>query len=494
MQTISLKTKTGKITIEATDEDMLYMQEAIRLGRMYRDAGYELALVGGPVRDLMLGLTPKDLDMASDAKPRESEKILREWGESFWDVGRKFGTLGASKTIRDGVEASVEVTTYRKDSYDPESRKPRVAYSDRLEEDLSRRDFTVNAVAVRLPDLEVVDPYGGGDAISSKTLSTPQGADVSFSDDPLRMLRACRFASKLGFEPDAKTRVAMRRMADRIQIVSAERIRDEISKILLSGDPEKGLSLMLTSGLMRYVLPEVAALREMDGSSRGMHKKTYDHTMTVLRRAIKFESMYGDIDAPDLTLRLAALMHDVGKPATRRFHGRKPVTFDGHESVGADLTRARLKALRFDKKTVDDVAALVAMHMRFHGYMDGNDASGRWSDSAVRRYVREAGDLYSRLNALTRADVTTRKTTREREFMRRMDSMEARVVELKKQEDLDAIRPELDGVEVMQILGLQPGPIVGKAMKHMLEYRLEHGVIGHEAAVAELEDWAASNM
>lgn len=494
MQTIDLRTPAGKLSIEATDEDMLYMQEAIRLGRMFEAEGYELSLVGGPVRDLLLGKTPKDLDMASDAKPRESEKILRKWGESLWDVGRKYGTVGASKTIGDGIVASVEVTTYRKDTYDPSSRKPRVEYSDRLEEDLSRRDFTANAVAIRLPGLEIVDPYGGEEAIAERRLSTPQGADVSFSDDPLRMMRACRFAAKLGFEPDEETRVAMHRMAGRIRVVSAERVRDEITKILLSSDPVRGLGLMLTSGLMRCVLPEVEALRVMDKSSRGMHKKTFEHTMTVLKRAIRFEEMYGDIESPDLTLRLAALMHDVGKPATRKFHGRKPVTFDGHESVGADLTRARLKALRFDKKTIEDVTVLVAMHMRFHGYVTDAKSSSMWTDSAVRRYVRESGDLYSRLNALTRADVTTRNAVREQEYGRRMDAMEARVVELKKQEDLDAIRPELDGVEVMRILGLKPGPSVGKAVKHMLDYRLERGEVGREAAEAELRKWAASGL
>lgn len=494
MQTIMLKTASGQRSVEATDEDMLYMQEVIRLGRMFEEEGYELSLVGGPVRDLLLGKTPQDLDMTSDAKPRESEKILREWGESFWDVGRKYGTIGASKTIGDGLVASVEVTTYRKDTYDPSSRKPRVEYSDRLEEDLSRRDFTVNAIALRLPGLEIVDPYGGEEAIAERRLSTPQGADVSFSDDPLRMMRACRFAAKLGFEPDEETRVAMHRMAGRIRVVSAERVRDEITKILLSSAPVRGLELMLTSGLMGYVLPEVEALRVMDESSRGLHKKTFDHTMIVLKRAIRFEGMYGDIESPDLVLRLAALMHDVGKPATRKFYGRKPVTFDEHESVGADLTRTRLKALRFDKKTIEDVTALVAMHMRFHGYVTDPESSSMWTDSAVRRYVRESGDLYSRLNALTRADSTTRKTAREQEYMRRMDAMEARVVELKKQEDLDSIRPELDGVEIMRILGLKPGPVVGKAVKHMLDYRLERGEVGRETAEAELRKWAAGNL
>lgn len=518
MQTIALKTPNGSKSVEATAETMLLMREAVSLGRLFHEAGYELALVGGAVRDLLRGSTPVDLDMASDAEPRESEAILREWGESCWDVGRKHGTVDASRTLAEGVVASIEVTTYQGGGHDPSSREPTAKHAGRLEEDLSLRDFTADAVAIRLPGLEVVDPFDGVKAIEDKTLTTPLGAAVSFGADPLRMMRACRLAASLGFRVDEETIAGMRRMAGKIRESSVEGVRDELCKTLLSDAPSVGLRLMLETGLMGYVLPEVEALHKMDGSSRGLHKLTFEHTMMVLDRAVRFEKTYPDIGTPDLTLRLAALMHDVGKPATRRFHAgkqataesssigeawdgrfytRKRVTFDGHESVGAALTRNRLEALRFDKKTIGDVSTLVAMHMRLHGYVtDPSSASSAsmWTDSAVRRYVREAGPLYSRLNALTRADVTTRRKAREQEHMRRVDAIEDRVAALEKQEDLDSIHPELDGVEIMRLLGLQQGPLVGKAVKHMLEYRLEHGEVGHEAAVVELRKWAAANL
>lgn len=430
MQTIALKTPNGSKPVEATAETMLLMREAVSLGRLFHEAGYELALVGGAVRDLLLGSVPVDLDMASDAEPRESEAILREWGESCWDVGRKHGTVGASRTLAEGVVASIEVTAYQGDGHDPSSREPAAKHAGRLEEDLSLRDFTADAVAIRLPGLEVVDPFDGVKAIEDKTLTTPLGASAGFGADPLRMMRACRLASSLGFRVDEETISGMRRMAGKIRESSVEGVRNELCKTLLSDAPSVGLRLMLETGLMGYVLPEVEALHKMDGSSRGLHKLTFEHTMMVLDRAVRFEKTYPDIGSPDLALRLAALMHDVGKPATRRFHAGKRVTFDGHESVGAALTRSRLKALRFDKKTIVDVSTLVAMHMRLHGYVtDPSPASpaSMWTDSAVRRYVREAGPLYSRLNALTRADVTTRRKAREQEHMRRVDAIEDRV-------------------------------------------------------------------
>lgn len=488
------RTDGSILSIRCSHDDVLLFNEARALGETYREAGYELALVGGPVRDLLLGGTPKDLDMASNAKPGKTSQILRQWGEDYWEVGRKYGTIGARKTINDDLTATVEVTTYRKDSYDHKTRKPQVEWGTSLEEDLSRRDFTMNAIAIRLPEMVLVDPFDGArDLIERKIIRTPQGAIVSFSDDPLRMMRAIRFQAKLGLELGHEEEAAISKMASRLEIVSAERVRDELTKIMLSDDPVIGLREMLTTGLLHYVLPEVEALAEMDKSSQGRHKKTFEHTMRVIERAMTLEGSngYEEITKPDLTLRLAALLHDIGKPVTRKFNGRKPVTFDGHEKIGAKMARECLSRLKFDKRLVDDVTQLVRQHMRFHGYADSG-MNVNWTDSAVRRYVRESGHLYLRLNMLTRADNTTRHPDRERRFSQMMDAMEARVIELKRKEDLDAIRPELNGNEIMAILGLEQGKEVGAAMRHMLDYRLEHGLVGHDAAVAELERWADS--
>ncbi len=459
--------------------------EAIELGRLFAEHNYELALVGGPVRDMLLHRVSHDFDFCTSARPEEFEPILRRWGhDGFWDMGRKFGTLGAMRRRSDGTEVKVEVTTYRSDVYDPDSRKPEVQYGDTLEGDLSRRDFTVNAMALRVPELEFVDPFGGASDLAKGVLRTPVDPRQSFDDDPLRMMRAVRFVAQLGFTIETNTAEAIVDMADRLTIVSAERIRDEITKLLLSDRPRQGLEALVESGIAKRVLPEIPALQlEIDEYHR--HKDVFEHTMMVLERAIALETApEGPVPAPDLTLRLAALLHDIGKPSTRKFEDGGKVSFHHHDVVGAKMTRKRLKALHFDHHIIDDVSELVNLHLRFHGYVDEP-----WTDSAVRRYVKDAGHLYERLNRLTRADATTQNRRKSLMFEHAMDEMEDRVRELKKQEDFNAIRPDVDGNEIMQILQLQPGPTVGEAYKHMLDYRLDNGPVEHDIAVAELQRW-----
>lgn len=468
--------------------DLHVWPEAIELGRLFAEQGYELALVGGPVRDLLLQRASHDLDFCSSARPEEFEPILRRWGrDGFWDMGRKFGTLGAVRKREDGTEVKVEVTTYRSDVYNPESRKPEVNYGDSLEGDLSRRDFTVNAMALRVPDLEFVDPFGGANDLAKGVLRTPVKPEQSFDDDPLRMMRAVRFVAQLGFTIEPATAEAIGAMRDRISIVSAERVRDELVKMLLSDRPRAGLEALVESGLADIVFPEIPALQlQIDEHHR--HKDVFEHTMMVLERAIALETDdEGPVPAPDLTLRLAAVMHDIGKPRTRKFEDGGKVSFHHHDAVGAKMTAKRLKALRFDRHLIEDVTELVNLHLRFHGYVDEP-----WTDSAVRRYVKDAGPLYERLNRLTRADATTQNKRKAQMFAHAMDEMEERVRELKQQEDFDAIRPDLDGNEIMTLLGLEPGPMVGRAYKHMLDYRLDNGPVDHETAVAELNRWYAT--
>lgn len=459
---------------------------AIELGELFDKHGFELALVGGPVRDLLLDRPAHDLDFCTSARPDEFEPLLKKWsnGDGFWDMGRKFGTLGALKRMPDGKEYSVEVTTYRSDTYESDSRKPEVNYGDSLEGDLSRRDFTINAMAIRVPSLEFVDPFDGRRDIERKILRTPVEPEQSFDDDPLRMMRAVRFVAQLGFRIGLDTAEALYDMAPRIEIVSAERVRDELCKLLLADHPREGLEALVESGLAEFVLPELPDLAlEIDEEYR--HKDVYDHTLQVLERAIALETDDdGPVPAPDLTLRLAAIMHDVGKPRTRKYEANGKVTFMHHDAVGAKMTKKRLKALHFDNQMVSDVSKLVNMHLRFHGYVDE-----RWSDAAVRRYVKDSGDLYHRLNRLTRADATTQNKAKERMFAQAMDDLEDRVIELKKKEDFDAIRPDINGEEIMEILGITPGPEVGKAYKHMLDYRLDNGPVEHDEAVAELKRW-----
>lgn len=460
--------------------------EAIELGRMFEEHGYELALVGGAVRDLLLGRPVHDYDFATNATPSQFEPILRQWGhDGFWDMGRKFGTLGALLKTNHG-DMSVEVTTYRSDAYEPNSRKPEVAYGHTLEGDLSRRDFTVNCMAIRLPHVMFVDPFHGANDLNKKLLRTPVNPYQSFDDDPLRMMRAVRFVAQLGFGIEANTAEALMNMTERITIVSAERVRDELAKLLLSRNARLGIDTMVDSGLADYVIPEIPALK-MELDEHHHHKDVYEHTLTVLDNAIALETdINGPVPCPDLILRLAALYHDVGKPKTRRFASNGKVSFHHHDAVGAKMTQRRLKLLRFDKHIVDDVSALVNMHLRFHGYVDEP-----WSDSAVRRYVVDAGHLYPRLNRLTRADVTTRNRRKALIFENAMDEMEARVEELQAKEDLSRVRPEVNGQEIMSLLHLTPGPQVGAAYKHMLDFRLENGEVGHDTAVSELLRWAA---
>jgi poly(A) polymerase len=452
------------------------------LGERFGAAGHELALVGGPVRDAFLGRRSPDLDFATSAPPGESDRILATWGDAHWDVGRDFGTIGAR---RGGT--TVEVTTYRADAYDRVTRKPVVAFGDNLPEDLLRRDFTVNAMALRLPSLEFVDPHGGLQDLAALRLRTPGRPQTSFADDPLRMMRAARFASQLGLDVATEVREAITQMADRLEIVSAERVRDELSKLLLGADPRAGLALMVDSGLAAHVLPELPALRlEVDEHHR--HKDVYEHSLTVLEQAIALEGPPdgppSSVPGPDLVLRLAALLHDIGKPPTRRFEKGGGVSFHHHEVVGAKLAARRLKALRYDKETVKAVSRLVELHLRFHGY-----GEGRWTDSAVRRYVTDAGALLPRLHRLTRSDCTTRNVRKAQRLSRAYDELERRIEVLREQEELARIRPELDGNEIAQVLGIRPGPLLGRAYSHLLELRLDEGPVGKDAARAALLRW-----
>ena len=469
---------------------------AVELGEVFRAAGHELALVGGPVRDAFLGRTSNDLDFATSASPDETQALLARWGDAHWDIGKEFGTIGARRFARTGAgsgsgpasgDVVVEVTTYRSDEYDPASRKPVVAFGDTLDGDLSRRDFTVNAMAVRLPDLTFVDPFDGLSDLARGVLRTPIAPERSFDDDPLRMMRAARFAGQLGFDVEPATRQAIVDMAGRIDIVSAERVQAEISKLLLSDRPRAGLEVLVDTGLADHVLPELPALRlEIDEHHR--HKDVYQHSLTVLEQAIAQETgPDGPVPAPDLVLRLASLLHDVGKPATRRFEPGGGVSFHHHEVVGAKLVAKRLRALKYEKQVVKDVARLVELHLRFHGY-----GEGQWTDSAVRRYVTDAGPLLERLHRLTRADSTTRNKRKAQRLADSYTDLEQRIAALREQEEIDAIRPDLDGSQIMAILGIAPGPAVGQAYKHLLALRMEHGPLGAERAEQELRAWWAA--
>jgi poly(A) polymerase len=447
------------------------------LAELFTRHGHELALVGGPVRDVFLRRRHSDLDLATDATPEQVLKITADWADTTWSMGIEFGTIG----LRKGSH-KIEITTYRSERYQEKSRKPAVQYGKTLEGDLARRDFTVNAMAARLPSHELVDPFGGLRDLKDKVLRTPGSPADSFTDDPLRILRAARFAAQLGFTPAAGVTDAMREYAGRLEIVSAERIRDELEKLMLAPDPIRGLVLLVDTGVAGYVLPEVPRLR-LERDEHYRHKDVYQHSLTVLRQAMGLEERYGL--AGDLRLRLAALLHDIGKPKTRsRLPGGR-VAFHHHEVVGAVMARARLRQLRFPAAVVDDVASLVGLHLRFHGY-----GTGEWTDSAVRRYVRDAGPLLSRLHALTRADCTTRDKAKAARLSRAYDNLEARIDELSRQEELASLRPDLDGNEIMDILGVPPGPVVGDAITHLLELRIEHGPLGKEAATHELLRWA----
>ena len=449
------------------------------LGEAFAAAGQELAVVGGPVRDAVLGRPGNDWDFTTSASPEQIEAIVAPFADATWDMGREFGTIGLRHA---GHE--LEITTYRSDQYDATSRKPQVRFGDTLDADLSRRDFTVNAMAVRLPSREFVDLFDGLDDLQDHMLRTPVSPEVSFSDDPLRMMRAARFSAQLGFMVADDVRAAMTQMAGRLDIVSAERMRIELDKTLLATDPVAGLRLLVETGLAAQMLPELPALiLERDEHHR--HKDVYEHSLTVLEQAIALE---GRLDQqPDLVIRLAALLHDIGKPRTRRFVEGGAVTFHHHDVVGAKLTRKRLKELRYSNDVIDQVAMLVELHLRFHGY-----GSGEWTDSAVRRYVRDAGDQLERLHILTRADSTTRNQRKAARLQRTYDELEARIAVLADQEELASIRPDLDGTQIMEILGIGPGREVGEAYRFLLDLRMDRGPLGEEQAAEALRAfWAA---
>lgn len=452
-----------------------------RIGERFTGAGHEIALVGGPVRDAMLARKhAADLDFTTSALPEQVFALLDGWADAVWDVGIRFGTVGA----RVGGH-EVEITTYRTESYDPESRKPEVTYGTSLEDDLGRRDFTINSMAMRVPSWVLVDPYNGAGDLAAGIIRTPHTPEESFGDDPLRMLRAARFSAQLGFEVAPEVSNAMTRMAERLSIVSAERIRDELIKIVMSDHPRRGLTLMVETGLTEYVLPELPLL-QLEADEHHHHKDVYEHTLTVLEQAIALESAHEPASDPDLVLRTAALLHDIGKPKTRKFEANGGVSFHHHEVVGARMTRKRLKALRFSNDDIDAISHLVELHLRFHGY-----GTGEWTDAAVRRYVRDAGDQLTRLHKLTRADSTTRNRKRAAALQRAYDHLEERIARLAKEEELAAIRPDLDGTAIMEILGIPPGRDVGQAYQFLLDLRLDNGPMDYETAKAALLEWWA---
>ena len=450
---------------------------ASSLAQAFKAKGFTLALVGGPVRDAILGRLGNDLDFTTNALPQESKKILQAWAENVWETGIAFGTVAGKRG-----DTTVEVTTYRSEQYDPDSRKPEVAYGKEILGDLARRDFTVNSMALELTgqEPEFIDPFNGLGDLAKKVLRTPGKPSDSFNDDPLRMMRAARFASQLDFEIDTDVVSSIRDLSARIAIVSAERVRDELTKILMSPNPRKGITILVDTGLAEIFIPEIPKLR-LEVDEHHHHKDVYEHSITVLEQAIMQEARLG---GPNLVIRLAALLHDIGKPKTRSFIDGGGVSFHHHEVVGARLVKKRLQELRFDSHTVEAVETLTALHLRFHGYGDGE-----WSDSAVRRYVRDAGELLTHLHVLTRADCTTRNKAKATRLSGVYDSLEARIEILMEQEELSKIRPDLDGAQVMALLNLKPSREVGAAMNFLMELRLDQGQIGEEKATVELLNW-----
>ena len=447
------------------------------LAAAFKEAGFKLALVGGPVRDAILGRLGNDLDFTTNANPKDCEKILNKWADSVWDVGAAFGTIAGKKG-----EVTVEITTYRSESYKADSRKPVVEFGDNIEADLARRDFTINAMALELTTEKptFIDLFNGVSDLQNKLIKTPGKPEDSFSDDPLRMMRAARFMSQLDFTVDPAVIAAMKSMANRLEIISSERIRDEFIKTVMGQKPKLGITLLVETGLADIFLPEVPKLK-LEIDEHHHHKDVYEHSLTVLEQAIALEERLG---GPNLTLRLAALLHDIGKPKTRQLIAGGGVSFHHHEVVGARMCKERLRTLRFDNHLINDVAKLVFLHLRFHGY-----GSGEWSDSAVRRYVRDAGELLTHLHLLTRADCTTRNKKKADLLAKTYDELEDRIAVLMQQEELNKIRPDLTGEQIMQILDLKPSPAVGKAYDFLLELRLENGPMGEEKAKRELLNW-----
>lgn len=446
------------------------------LGSAFEGAGHQLYLVGGSVRDALLGRLSPDLDFTTDARPEQVQNILRRWADNLWDTGIQFGTVGVGKG-----DHRLEITTFRADTYDQVSRNPDVQYGDCLEDDLVRRDFTANAIAVRITPEgpgEFLDPLGGLAALRERVLDTPAAPEVSFGDDPLRMLRAARFVSQLGFTVAPRVRAAIEQMASQLGRISAERVAAELDKLVLGDDPTAGIDLLVQTGMGEVVLPEIGGM-QMAIDEHHQHKDVYQHSLTVLRQAIALED-----DGPDLVLRWAALLHDIGKPATRRHEANGGVSFHHHEVVGAKMVRKRLRALKYSKQMVEDISQLVYLHLRFHGYGDG-----KWTDSAVRRYVTDAGPLLPRLHKLVRADCTTRNKRRAARLQSSYDRLETRIAELAAQEDLARVRPDLDGNQIMELLGIPAGPQVGEAWRFLKELRLERGPLDTDEATAELLAW-----
>lgn len=481
--------------VQATVRELVDLSPVLtELGARFTAAGFEVHLVGGSVRDALLaaGATgrpqvPGDLDLTTDARPEQTLEVLRGLASSTWNTGIAFGTIGAE--VRG---ERVEITTFRADRYDRESRNPEVAWGSSLTDDLARRDFTVNAMAVSLgPDRTVTDPFGGlGDLLAGR-LRTPGAAVDSFADDPLRMLRAVRFVAQLGLTPDEEVVAAMTALAPALGRITAERVQHEFSRTLLNPAPRAALELFVSTGLADQVLPELSALR-MEIDEHHQHKDVYAHSLTVLDQAIALElagARAGEdtTPSPDLVLRLAALLHDIGKPATRRHEPRGGVSFHHHEVVGAKLVRKRLSALRYPKEVIEDVSRLTFLHLRFHGY-----GRGEWTDSAVRRYVTDAGDLLPRLHKLVRSDCTTRNKRRAAALAATYDSLEQRIAELSAQEDLARVRPDLDGNRIMELLGIEPGREVGEAWRFLKDLRLERGPLEPAEAEAELLAWWAA--
>lgn len=472
-------TAASEIAISALRERA---PQAIDLAARFKNSGFKLALVGGSVRDILLNRLGNDLDFTTDARPEDIKKIIKGFVEDIWEIGAKFGTIGARKD-----EIVFEITTYRSEIYLSNSRKPEVKFGDSIEDDLLRRDFTVNAMAIELTTKTptFIDPHNGVRDLLTKTLKTPGSPELSFGDDPLRMLRAARFAAQLGFTIAPELLASMTEMAGRLEIISAERIRDEFIKIVMSPNPRIGITTLVDTGLCDQFLPEIPKLR-LEIDEHHHHKDVYEHTLTVVEQSMALEERLG---GANLVIRLAALMHDIGKPKTRALIDGGGVSFHHHEVVGARMTKERLRKLRFDHDVVEDVAKLVFLHLRFHGY-----GGGEWTDSAVRRYVRDAGELLTHLHVLTRADCTTRNKKKAENLASNYDHLEARINALMEEEELLKIRPDLDGHAIMEILGIKAGPQVGKAYDFLMELRLEHGPLGEERAKEELVSWWSKNQ
>jgi poly(A) polymerase len=472
------KTIAADLAISALSSKPL----ASDLAEKFAKAGFTLALVGGPVRDAILGRLGNDLDLTTNAKPDETKSILKKGADSIWETGREFGTIAAQFG-----DVTVEITTYRSEKYESQSRNPEVNFGDNIEGDLLRRDFTVNAMALELTTTPptFIDNFDGVNDLVRKVLRTPGTPENSFSDDPLRMMRAARFAAQLGFEVDPTVIAAIKEMAARIEIISAERVRDEFVKLIMSENPRIGIAILVDTGLADYVLPEIPKLK-LEIDEHHHHKDVYEHTLKVLEQAISLEDRLG---GPNLVIRLAALLHDIGKPKTRELIPGGGVSFHHHEVVGARMAKERLKTLRFSNDVVDDVSSLVFLHLRFHGY-----GTGEWTDSAVRRYIRDAEHQLIHLHVLTRADCTTRNQRKAESLSKTYDSLEERILKLMEEEELEKIRPDLDGLEIMAILGISPSPIVGRAYQYLLDLRMDRGPLGPDVAKAELLKWWSENQ